>query len=413
MAVTREDVTGIVNQSLNDLGYSGNQIPTEGTDTEIEAAWSAIAALPASAKNALLEQIVVILKYRNYGTMFDASKNPIRKFFRDDIKFGGGEEDIYHEIVAPVEGIWAQDFAGLENDSQASDDLAAQVARNLVRYYKYDVKKKFHTTTRPLDIPMSLTEYELKRIFTPDGFARFVDVKMANLMWSAEIALLNRVINDIKTMIENNGAVRVTGIDLNTPAGVTDHVEQLRTLTDAMTMPSDDFNAAGIVTMSDKEDLFLFCTPEYVNRLQTRGYANAFNVEYYRNNNRLVILPYGTNLGVDSNDKPVLAVLIDRRAIVESIRYWEVKPFVVANTDYVNYFLKGQVLAGYNEFFNAVAFSGDAIGDFNPATHSIVDSIDLGTEGAIGVKVTNESVPVTVENTDPIDVNVEGGGVLV
>ena len=413
MAVSREDVTGIVNQSLNDLGYSGYQIPTEGTDTEIETAWSAIAALPPSAKNALLEQIVVILKYRNYGTMFDASKNPIRKFFRDDIQFGGGEEDIYHEIVAPVEGIWAQDFAGLENDSQASDDLAEQVARNLVRYYKYDVKKKFHTQTRPLDIPMSLTEYELKRIFTPDGFARFVDVKMANLMWSAEIALLNRVINDIKTMIENNGAVRVTGIDLNTPAGVTDHVEQLRTLTDAMTMPSDDFNAAGIVTMSDKEDLFLFCTPEYVNRLQTRGYANAFNVEYYRNNNRLVILPYGTNLGVDSNDKPVLAVLIDRRAIVESIRYWEVKPFVVANTDYVNYFLKGQVLAGYNEFFNAVAFSGDAIGDFNPATHSIVDSIDLGVEDAINVNVTNESVPVTVENDEPIDVNIEGGGVLV
>lgn len=386
MAVTREDVTGIVNQSLTGLGYTGYQIPLEGTDTEIESAWSAIGALPPSAKNALLEQIVTILKYRNYGTMFDAEKNPIRKFFRNDIQFGGGEEDIYHEIVAPVEGIWAQDFAGMENNSQESDELAEQVARNLVRYYKYDVKKKFHTNTRPLDIPMSLTEYELKRIFTPDGFARFVDVKMANLMWSAEIALLNRVINDIKTMVENGGAVRYTGIDLNTPEGVTNHVEQLRTLTDAMTMPSTVFNSAGIVTMSDKEDLFLFCTPEYVNRLQTRGFANAFNIEYYRNNNRLVILPYGTDLGVDSNEKPVLAVLIDRRAIVESIRYWEVKPFVVANTDYTNYFLKGQILAGYNEFFNAVAFSGDAISTFNPATHSVVDEIG-GGKGAVPVNV--------------------------
>ena len=246
--------------------------------------------------------------------------------------------------------------------------MAEKVAKNLVRYYNYKVTKKFHTSKKPLDIPMSISEYEQKQIFTPEGFVRFIDVKMSNLQWSAEIALLAMVIGDIKQMVNDRAVVEVKGIDMNTPAGVTNTVEQLRTLTDAMKMPSALFNAAQVLTLSDEDDIFLFCTPEFVNRLQTRGYANAFNVEYYREHNKLVVLPYGTDLGKDTDGDPVLAVLVDRRAIVESIFYWEVKPFVVANTDYTNYFLKGQVLSGYNEFFNAIAFSGNAIGSFNPAT---------------------------------------------
>lgn len=414
MATSREQVTEIVNQSLEKLGYGSYQLPTEGTDEELQKAWASIAALAPSAKNALLEQIVVILKYRNYGIMFDAEKNPIRKFFRNDINFGGGEEDIYHEIVQPVEGCWAQDFAGLDNDSADSDAKAEKVAKNLVRYYNYSVKKKFHTKKQPLDIPMSISEYEQKQIFTPEGFARFIDVKMANLQWSAEVALLDRVINDVKYMIENGGAVIKAGVDLNTPAGVTNHVEDLKVITDAMTMPSTAFNYAGVRTMSGRDDLFLFCAPEYINRLQTRGFANAFNIEYYRNKNQLVILPFNTDLGTDpTTEKPILAALIDRRAIVESIFYWEVKPFVVPNTDYTNYFLKGQVLAGYNEFFNAVAFAGDEIGEYNPATHTIVDDL-AGSENGVNVNVTNESLDVEVGNTTAIPVDVvDGNGVLV
>lgn len=380
MPVTIDQGSTILNNTLATLGYGDYKIPLsteEGvTDDKIKAAYGAIAALAPSTRSALLDQVVTILKYRNYGIMFNAEKNPIRKFYRNDINFGGGEEDMYHEIVDPIVGNWASDFAGMDNDSADSDEQAEKVARNLVRYYNYKVAKKFHTAKRPIDIPMSVSEYEQKQIFTPDGFTRFIEVKMANLQWSAEIALLDRVIADVRTMVNDRAVVLNEGNDLNTSNGVTTLVEKLRTYTDAMKMPSAVFNKAGIRTLSDDGDIFLFCTPEFVNRLQTRGYANAFNVEYYREHNKLVILPYGTDLGKDTQGKPVLAALVDRRAIVESIFYWEIKPFVVPNTDYTNYFLKGQVLSGYNEFFNAVAFSGDAIGDFDA-------SVQVSGEGAL------------------------------
>ena len=377
MAVTIQQATGWLNDSLVSLGYNNYQIPTpDGTnDAEVEAAYKAIGALAPTAVSAIMSQVVAILVFRNYGIMFYASKNPIRKFIRNDINFGGGEESIYHEILSPIEGIWAADvYSGTKS--------AADVAAQLVDFYQGNVQKKFHTEKYNIDLAQSLSEYEVKQVFTPEGFARFVDVKMANLQWSAEIQLLAQGIAAVKAMVDDEKIVFAKGFNPNTKNGVTSLVEQLRVVTDGMQTPSDVFNYSNVLSKSDEEDLYLFCTPEFINRLQTRGYANAFNVEYYREKNRLVILPYGTNLGVDDDSDPVLAVLIDRRALVMSIMYWAVKPFIVSNTDYTNYFLKIKLLRGYNEFFNAVAFSGTAIGAFDDTTN-ISGTVNVDGEGAL------------------------------
>lgn len=362
MAVTIAQATEILNQSLSDLGYGNYNIPTPtgSNDAEVLAAYNAVGALPPTAISDVMSQVVAILVFRNYGIMFDSSKNPIRKFLRNDINFGGGEEDIYHEILSPIEGIWAADvYKGTKT--------AAQVAEQLVDFYQGDVQKKFHTEKINIDLAQSLSEYEVKQVFTPEGFARFVEVKMANLQWSAEIQLLNQGIAAVKAMVDDGKIVFRKGHNPNTINGVTTLVEDLRTVTDGMQTPVTAFNYEGVLSKSDENDLFLFVTPEFVNRLQTRGYANAFNVEYYRNNNRLVEIPYGTALGTDDDGDPVHAILLDRRALVLSIMYWAVKPFIVSNTDYTNYFLKIKLLKGYNEFFNAVAFSGEALGAFSNA----------------------------------------------
>lgn len=367
MATTLAEGAAILNQTLTSLGYGDYQIDTTSSDT-ITAGFEAIAVLAPTALSQILSQTVAILVFRNYGLMFDASKNPIRKFLRNDINFGGGVEDIFHEILSPIEGIWASDvYSGTKTP--------AQVAEQLVAFYQGDVTKKFHTEKTKIDLANSLTEYEIKQVFTAEGYARFVDVKMANLQWSAEYQLLQLGINSVKQQISDGKIKFKTGFNPNNVNGVTTLVENIRTVTDGMQTPNALYNYSEKVTMSDEGDLFLFVTPEFVNRLQTRGYANAFNVEYYREKNRLVILPAGTDLGTVDGEK-VLCALIDRRAIVMSIMYWAVKPFVVSNTDYTNYFLKISVLHGYNEFFNAVAFTGTAIGAFD-------NSVNVNGEGVL------------------------------
>ena len=58
-------------------------------------------------------------------------------------------------------------------------------------------------------------------------------------------------------------------------------------------------------------------------------------------------------------------MLIDYRAILIAIRYWEVKPFIVSNTDYRNTFMNVQGIVDYNTFFNAVAFVTGDVDFFN------------------------------------------------
>lgn len=376
---TAAEAAQILNNAMETLGWD-TRIDTT-TPESTEEGFKAVTALGEDARSALLKQAIIILTFRNYGTMFDSSKNPMRRFIRNDVDFGGGEEDIYHDIITPVTGFWAADFAGMENDSADSDALAQKVAENLVRYYNYDVTKKFHATKDSIDIPMSITEYELKQVFTPTAFARFIDVKMANLQWSAEYALLTHVIGNVRKMITDEKVIFKSGMDLNSLNGVTTVVEYLRTATDSMKMLSKNFNYAGVTAVSDEDDLFLLVKPEFINRIQVRGYSNAFNVEYYREKNRLIVLPEGSDFGTH-NGEQVHAILLDRRAIVESIKYWAVKPFVVANTDYTNYFLKAKVLRGYNEFFNAVAITGAPIGTFN-GSQAISGTVTVDGEGAL------------------------------
>lgn len=363
---TAQTLAGIMNESLTKYFGTGAYQIDDTSIENIEQGFNAIGAYPPEQKNALLSQVNLILIYRNYGTMFTSSKNPTRRFWRDAINYGDGEADIYQEVLEPIEGIqgiWAQDYA--DKTPEEIKTLALANAEYHFKFHKGKTQKKFHTKTVRKDFAISLSEHEISKVFTLEGFAGYVSVKIANLQWSAEVHILGAVIDNVREMVSDGNIVFSSGHDLNNTNGVTEFVETLRTHTDAMSMIDTKYNRAGILTMSDKDDLYLLTTPELLNRVSVRGSANAFNINEYRNNNRVITLPSGTDFGINPNTgKPVYAVLVDRRAIVMAFRYWSMRPFVMSGNDWQNYFLKIEYLKGYNEFFNAIAYSGEPIDDF-------------------------------------------------
>ena len=382
---TAQSAALVLNEAMTRLGYGdGTQIDTTSIET-IEAGMKAIGALPRETVNQLLNQIDIVLIYRNYATMFTSSKNPTRRFWRDAINYGGGEEDVYQEILQPVEGVlgtWAQDYANGDEDGS----LALANAKYHFGYHGGKVTKKFHTNKKHFDIAISLSEHEISKIFTPEGFSGYVSVRMANIQYSAEIQLMNAVIDDIKKMVADRNIMFRSGFDINNENGVSSIVEDIQTVTDGMKMPSTLFNKAGIITMSDTEDLYLITTPEFVNRIRVRGAANAFNINEYMFKNNVITLPAGTDFGVDENGEHIYAVLLDRRAIVMALRYWSMRPFIPTGSDFQNYFMKVEYIHGYNEFFNGVAFAGEAVDDFftgegaNVAFYNIEES-HIKTDG--------------------------------
>lgn len=358
MAITTAtQAAGIVNDSLEKLGYDFKIDTT--SSTTIEEGFKKVGALPPSQVNALLEMINTVLVFRNYATMFDASKNKTRAFWRNDVEFGGGVADIYHDLITPLEGAtegdyWAEDFAGLTDAERKA--LATDVAAALVTYYPDKIEKKFHTEHGHFTIPLSISEQDLKITFTAEGFANYIDKKMANVQYSAEVKLQNIVTELIKKMV-NDGNVVTENIALDTQQHIADSLEKIQTVTDAMLNICNVFNKSGHTTISQDNELFLVTTPEIMNRIKVQGYANAYNLEQLAIKNNILLVPYGTDLGTVGGKK-VDAILTDKRNIVLSLRYWKMKPQPINNTDYINYFLKVKYLKGYNEMFNAVAFVG-------------------------------------------------------
>ena len=397
---TAQGLAGIMNEALtNYFGRGSYQIDTTSLES-IEAGFGEVGAYPAEMKNSLLNQVNLVLIYRNYGTMFTESKNPTRRFWRDAIRYGDGIADIYQEILEPIsgiQGIWAEDYAGQADTSE----LALNNAKYHFNFHKGDVQKKFHVDTTRRDFAISVSELEISKAFTPEGFAGYINVKIANLQWSAEVHLLTAAIENMRKMVTDQNIIFSTGHNLNNQNGVTETVETIRTITDSMTSLSRSYNKAGIITISDSEDLYLLTTPQFLQRIGVRGAANAFNINEYRLQNRVLILPEDTDFGKAPNGETVHAMLVDRRAIVMAMRYWKMAPFVPTGADWQNYFLKIEYLHGYNDFFNAVAFAGEPIDDFFDNARGA--TVIIGTANGTSEYDVIETDGVLVGEYDEID----------
>ena len=386
MATTLAQGVEIVNESLRTLGYE-YQIDTTN-DTTMTAGLEAIGAYPPSQRNAIMEQMNLIVHQRNYGVMFDASKNKFRAFLIDLTEEGFGVEDIFHEIIDGIEPLW---------DSKDNENA---VLTDLVSYDENKIHKLFHTEKAERQFKATIDKRNYRKVFTARGVVNYIDTKLANLSWSAEVYLQNVAVNLIKQMIENGDIVFNTGNDVNTKQGVANVVEKIKSVMGGFLTVSNEYNVGAYdkVTSTYKpvynitnsaDDIFIITTPEYMERLKVQGYANAFNLSQFELDGRIIYAPAGTDFG-EKNGEKVQFVVIDRRTLLIGIKHWNGTSFFVPNVERVNHWLNTEFLKGYNTFFNAVAFTGKALGSFfggegasvifynnvNPLTYKVSYKID-------------------------------------
>ncbi len=373
MAITVQQAAGYLNETLGKLGYYYRIDATN--DTTLEAGFKEVGAFSPAMLDNIVSMQMKILKTRVYTAMFTESKNPMRRFFRDAVDYGGGIQEIYMKLIKAEDGYWAH--------ADMTNDEADAIARDLVSFKDDDVINKIHPVNFNFRVKTSVSDLEVSKLFTPQGYADFLGQKYSNLHQSAEAKLQEIGIAKIKEMVALGRCKFETGLDLSTPNGVTSTVERINTVSDGMQTLNALYNCDGVETNTDFDNLYLVVTPKFINRLRSRGYANAFNLEEYRAKNRLIMLPAGTSIGTDSTGKEIGCMLIDYRSILIAIRYWDVMPFNVSNADYRNIFLKIQGIVDYNTFFNAVAFVTGDVDFFNESSNIVTveatGNIDFST----------------------------------
>lgn len=362
MATTLKQGVEIINQSLKTLGYE-YQIDTTDNST-MTAGIEAVGAYAPSQRNAIMEQMNLIIQQRNYGVMLNEERNDFRRFLVGMEDNGFGIEDVFHELIEGRTPLW---------DGNATTE---EIAKDLVSYDSGKVHKFFHTSPMSNQYKTTIDRRNYDKVFTEYGVTRYIDTKLANLSWSAEKGLMNEAISVIQDMISDSKIVLNEHNNLNTENGVIGTIEAIRSTMAGFKTPTDLYNYGvptdsgeykSVINMSDTdEDIFLLITPEAMERMRVRGLANAFNLSEMELQGRIMYLPAGTDLGA-VNGEQVYCVAIDRRAILMGLRRWEGTSFFVPNTGIVNQWLTYEGVKGYNTIFNAVAFTGEAVDEFEPS----------------------------------------------
>lgn len=385
MAITTAtQAAKLVNQTLADNGWESYQIDTTSGDT-LEAGFKAIGALPPTMRSNILEAYLLVLEQHTFTSMFDESKNPTRAFWRNGLSYGGAIKEIFLKLIEAEDGYWS--------DANMTDEQAQAIATDLVKFKADDILQRIHPINEQFRLKLSISDLEYSKIFTPAGMEEFLNGKYANYRQSVEAKFMDLVITYLKKMVSDDKVKVLTGFDLNTANGVTSFVEQLNTVNDGMQTLTALYNYDEVRTLSPtSEYVYLVSTPEFYNRMKSRGYSNAFNVEYYKNNNRLIMLPAGTNLGNGPSGRQIGAMLVDRRSVICALRYYDTKPFVVSNTDYRNMFTNVQCIIDYNTFFNAVAFETGAVANFTEGAGYGVAKIYVDSPGPAFDEITVDGV---------------------
>ena len=345
---------------------------------------SVLNGLSEEQQRALIDRTLLIAQQRGHENVFSADKNSFRQFLIDiENDFGWTIEDYMLEVLEGITPQWVK-----ENYTDAEQ------AENLVKDYEQKVRMNFHSTPFRKQFPTTIRDYEYKKVFYPSKFSPFINRKVGMLSTSAEIWLQNSVlIDEVVNMAKNGDMVVKNGMSLNSKAGILTMLETLRGDYNAFTQPNSSYNADGVISITPDENLIYMITKaSYMSRVQVREFSGAFNLDQMKLDGRIIYVPEDYDLGKDENGNDILWIMVDRRAIVVAIKMWKASTFYVSNQYKTNHWLGVEGVRGHNRFINAVAYSGEAFGNFTDGSDSAqlftqlnIPAVSVYEEGYYGV----------------------------
>lgn len=341
------DYIALLNEANKYLGFFNEEITADTIGV--------ISDLSEQQQMALFNQMYLVAEQRGHENIFNAEMNAFRAFLVDAGEFGWTIQDYMLEVL---DGVAPQWVAGEYDDTEQ--------AQNLVKDYEQKISGSFHYKPFRKQFPTTIRDYEYKKSFYPSKIGAFVERKIGMLNTSAEIYLMEDVlIDELKEMVENNEIVIRSGHSVNSSNGILSLLEQIKTDYIAFSQPNANNNRdmKKSITPSD-EFKFIIMKASTYERIKVREYSGAFNLDQMKLEGRVIFIPEDYEMPLDTNGNTTLGFLVDRRALVIGIKMWKMGTFYVANQYKTNHWLGVEGIRGHNTFINAVAYTGEAQGNF-------------------------------------------------
>lgn len=260
-----------------------------------------------------------------------------------------------------------------------------------------EVQSNFHTVNRQEYYKVTLNEMLLNRAFLSgnglsDFATKLMEAPMTSDQWD-EFLLTCRLFVEY----ERNGGFYQIGVpDVSTfdsnQADAQLALRKLRAAADNLTFMSTKYNAAKMPVAARKDDLVIFCTPEFRSGIDVNALAAAFNLSFADAVGRIIPIPQ-EQFGINGCQ----AIMTTKDFFVIADKVFETTSQYNPATMGSNYFLHRHQVISCSRFVPAIMFT----------TRATEDSVTLQ------YTVTGVSAPTILALADgTVPTNVVRGGLL-
>lgn len=326
----------------------------EGLDTITQENITKLLQLPDAQLQTIINNLYLVSEQRGFQNLWSSEDNPFREFLFDMKNNGWTIQDYMIDILEGMTPYWDESYTD------------SQVAEGLVKDYEQKFETSFHMTPFSKQFATTINEKDYSKYFYPYSLQSFVDMKINNLPSSAEIYLEKQVlIDEVKQMITDNDVIVKDGYDPNSDIGIKHMIEDMKTVYKSFKQPTNMYNKRRVISITPSEDMiFTFMKPSTMERLKVYVNSAAYNLDEVMLKGRVIFIPEDMTLGTDAQGNEILAMILDRRALVVGLRTWKMRDFEIPNKLRRNYFLSIEGIRGHNDFINAVAFKGAKVANF-------------------------------------------------
>ena len=326
----------------------------EGLDEITEQNINTLLQLPDAQLQTIINNLYLVSEQRGFQNLWSSEDNPFREFLFDMKNNGWTIQDYMIDILEGMTPYWDESYTD------------SQVAEGLVKDYEQKFESSFHMTPFSKQFATTINEKDYSKYFYPYSLQSFVDMKINNLPSSAEIYLEKQIlIDEVKQMITDNDVIVKDSYDPNSDIGIKHMIEDMKTVYKSFKQPTNMYNKRRVISITPSEDMiFTFMKPSTMERLKVYVNSAAYNLDEVMLKGRVIFIPEDMTLGTDGSGNEILAMILDRRALVVGLRTWKMRDFEIPNKLRRNYFLSIEGIRGHNDFINAVAFKGAPVANF-------------------------------------------------
>lgn len=273
------------------------------------------------------------------------------------------------EYGETIESIWVK-IAAAHSYCSDTDDWA------MLKQEKPNIAVAFMNRNREEFFKQTINRQMLMSAFQSEGsLGKFVDNVINSMYTGNEVSEMLYAQAAIVSALDNGYVKLVHADDPVDEQSAKDFLTKMRIVSNNLMFPSENYNAAGVLNTTARENQRVFITPKADAVTSVQALAYAFHMDEASILGRVTVIPE------IPGHPEILAIVADDAWLNIYDQFFETADFFNGEKFYWNYWLHVWQIYFTSPFHNAVALTTDVVQDYTQVALTGAESIAKGDQG--------------------------------